>query len=501
MIVFGMIRTAAALLSAAGMLAAVHPCQSCHPVQTKNFLGSPMGRALSEPSGGESGEFVHAVSGSRFTIRANGAAAIHKLERNGIVAEHSIAYRIGSGNHATGYLVRTGDALFQSPVAFYNRRGVWDVAPGYEANPRPDFNRRITDDCLSCHSNGRLDAPEAISCERCHGLTAEHLRRPVRSTILNPVRLAIAQRDSVCEQCHLSGETRVASPGKSLTSFQVGQTLEENFSVFVYDQPRNDLRVVSHAEQLALSRCARETEGKLWCGSCHAPHGEKVDVTTKCRSCHGGRLPASHASRTECVSCHMPKRQAVDGGHTAFTDHRIGLGLETLVEARGERRLRPWRAGREAAVDARNFGLAEIIVGEKDGSASLINSGYRKLQSVFPRFERDADVLASLGMVLFLKDQTNDALKLMSAAVAARPNDAALQEKLAVVQRGSEDLTRARESLERAITLDPLAETAYHLLADLQPSAELRRSVLERYLKVNPQSVLAREAIRDSTRR
>jgi hypothetical protein len=500
MIVFGMIRTAAVLLSAAGLLAAVHPCQSCHPVQTKKFLESPMGRALSKPSGGESGEFFHAASGSRFTIRSNESTALHKLERKGIVAGHSIAYRIGSGNHAEGYLVRIGHALFQSPVAFYNRRGMWDVAPGYEANPRPDFNRRITDDCLNCHSNGRLDAPEAISCERCHGGSTAHLRQPVRSTILNPARLGIAQRDSVCEQCHLSGETRVAGPGKSLTSFQVGQTLEENFSVFVYDRPRNDLRVVSHAEQLALSRCARESEGKLWCGSCHAPHGEKVNVTAKCRSCHGG-LPASHVSKTECVSCHMPKRQAVDGGHTAFTDHRIGLGLETLAEAHGQRKLRPWRVGREAAVDTRNFGLAEIIVGEKDGSASLINSGYRKLQSVFPRFERDADVLASLGMVLFLKDQTSDALKLMSAAVAARPNDATLQEKLAVVQRGAGDLARARESLERAIALDAFAETAYHLLADLQPNGELRRSVLERYLKANPQSVLAREAIRDSARR
>lgn len=51
------------------------------------------------------------------------------------------------------------------------------------------------------------------------------------------------------------------------------------------------------------------------------------------------------------------------------------------------------------------------------------------------------------------------------------------------------------QELEKAIELDPALEPAYHLPADMQPSPGKRREVLERYLKFNPKSILAREAL------
>jgi tetratricopeptide (TPR) repeat protein len=195
----------------------------------------------------------------------------------------------------------------------------------------------------------------------------------------------------------------------------------------------------------------------------------------------------------------MPKRDAVDGGHTAFTDHRIQKEAGK-VSAKTEARLRLWREVGDAALLERNLGLASIQVGERDGVPELINDGYRRLAAVFSRWPRDADVLSGLGMVLFLKDQKKDAVKLLETAVQARPGDAALHEKLALVRRADANLQGAIASLEKSISLDAGRESAYFFLAECQATAAGREQVLKRLLRVFPQSLLAREALLRSAR-
>jgi len=414
-----------------------------------------MGQAIGPAHGGAIGGFVHGASGTRVEVVARGGKMVQRLERKGIVAEQEVAYRIGSGSHAAGYLVRVGEWLFQSPMALY-RDGKWAAAPGYEGMARIDFNRRVTQECLDCHSNGNAVDPQPIGCAQCHGYVKAHLAKPGRGNVLRPVG------NEGCETCHLTGEARIGG------------------RVVVYDRPRQDLRVVSHVEQLALSRCE-----KLECVSCHAVHGEKIDVNAKCQSCH-----EPHDGKAECVSCHMPKRAAVDGGHTAFTDHRIQKTALTGV-AEGPVRLKVWRGEQ----DARVLGLAEIEVGERDGSEALIQSGYRRLAAGIAKWEKDAEVLAAMGMVLFLKDQKADGRKLLAAAVALKPGDAGLREKLGLLERATGDLAAAKGSFEKAIELDPAGERAYFLLAECQPSLALRGDVLRRLLRVLPQSLLAREAL------
>ena len=48
-------------------------------------------------------------------------------------------------------------------------------------------------------------------------------------------RLPVEARDSVCEQCHLSGSARVLNPGKGWADFVPGVPLEEVFSVYTDD--------------------------------------------------------------------------------------------------------------------------------------------------------------------------------------------------------------------------------------------------------------------------
>ncbi len=111
----------------------------------------------------------------------------------------------------------------------------------------------MSGECLACDSSGVIDDLQPISCEQCHGPSQEHLQRPARNNIQNPSRLSAEARDAVCEQCHLAGEARISSP--------------TGISIAVYDRPRENLRVVSHVEQLALSECAGQSLGQLWCGS------------------------------------------------------------------------------------------------------------------------------------------------------------------------------------------------------------------------------------------
>jgi predicted Zn-dependent protease len=103
-------------------------------------------------------------------------------------------------------------------------------------------------------------------------------------------------------------------------------------------------------------------------------------------------------------------------------------------------------------------------------------------------------------MLLFLKDQYTGALKLLRAASAEKPLDASIKEKLALVLSAAGLKSEAAQALERSIQIDPSRETPYHLLADLQPTPEKRKRVLERYLQFNPQSLIAREALTKALR-
>jgi len=152
-----------------------------------------------------------------------------RLESGGQSTDYRIDYVIGSGNHASGYLLDLAGHLFQSPVAYSKSRESYDLAPGYEGLSNPDFTRPVTEGCLFCHSGTALPVPgtrnqyrsppfaaESITCERCHGLVEEHLEDPRAGTIINPAKLEPVARDSICEQCHLLRVGRTLNPGEEV---------------------------------------------------------------------------------------------------------------------------------------------------------------------------------------------------------------------------------------------------------------------------------------------
>ncbi|MGH2361814.1 MAG: hypothetical protein ACRDGM_14905, partial [bacterium] len=260
-----------------------------------------MGNSLGRPQNHPAGQFAHTFSGSRFTITASAAGMSHRLTRGGLTAEYPVEYFIGSGNQGHSYLVRIGDYLFQSPASYYARRRIWDVSPGYQRDGAPDFNRPVTVECLFCHAgralavSGTLNryedppfAAETIGCDRCHGPPERHFAQPSAGNIVNPRNLKRRARDSICEQCHLAGEARIPNPGRAFQDFSAGHELEEVFSVYIGGK---GFKVVSHAEQLAQSACARSSGSRMWCGSCHDPHQKPANprqyFRERCLACHG----------------------------------------------------------------------------------------------------------------------------------------------------------------------------------------------------------------------
>lgn len=276
---------------------------------------------------------------------------------------------------------------------------------------------------------------EPISCDRCHGNTSAHLKAPSRATIVNPARLSARARDSVCEQCHLSGEVRILNPGKQFADFQPGQNLEDVFSVYVRENqaqsPDASIKVISQAEQLALSRCARKSGGALWCGTCHNPHEQPIDPVqyfrARCLSCHGETIVRTHAQPADnCIGCHMPKRPAKDGAHTAFTDHRITRFAQTVRQVpqpAAEIKLRAWRETSGPLSD-RNLGLANVAIGEREQSTELLDEGAQQLIKAMKELPPDPVLLTKLGVTLMRKGFASDAVEVLEYALKLEPNNA-----------------------------------------------------------------------------
>lgn len=457
-------------------------CKDCHSSEVEGYARSPMDHSLriagTEPRG--------AVTTAKGSISAelSPGGSLQILDSGGTRSQFHVDYVIGSGRHASGYLIDIDNHLFQSPIAYYRGRHGYGLAPGFESNADPDFTRPITPGCLFCHAGEAVPVSGTrneyasppfhaltIGCSRCHGSAAEHLADPGPGNIINPGKLAAAERDSICEQCHLIGVARVLNPGKTFGDFKPGEPLEKTFTVY-HNVPvpgtTGNFRVISQAEQLALSLCARRSSGKLWCGTCHDPHYLPAEpiayYRAKCLSCHNTTFPANHPSKTSnCIGCHMPRRDTTDGGHTAFTDHRIQRRPEPEVSDPDKADIAAWRE-LGPALQVRNLGIALIQVGMQRRSPAFIVHGYRLLTEVQSEFADDSDLYTWMGNALLLGKQFAEAQRAFDIALKLDPNSPVKEADAGQACVAAGNLDAARAHLERSLQLDPLDLTAVYSL-------------------------------------
>jgi hypothetical protein len=283
------------------LMAMLAGCGDCHPQLAAKWAASPMGRSsgIVEAGSEPTGEFLQESSGTRFGIHlAAGRLELTWLRSHGEERHRqSLDFFVGSRRAGRSYGFIENGYLYQAPVGYYTKRGAWDMAPGYEQDAAPDLNRPVTAECLFCHSSGMsatggtlnrfadLSGLRGVTCERCHGDGSRHAAHPRADNIVNPARLSGSRRDSICEQCHLSGEARLELPRKHAADFRPGDDLSDFIALFVAE-PAGGVRVNSHAEALARSRCKQASGERLWCGTCHDPHGTATSYDAVCSTCH-----------------------------------------------------------------------------------------------------------------------------------------------------------------------------------------------------------------------
>ena len=514
-------------------------CTPCHGAISRSYSATPM--ALSSGRVG-AGVVPAQLSGGGFTHEASRAAYRIVEEPGGYFLEFARApsasgepalrgrrrldYFIGSGAAGRSYLFSIDGFLFQAPVTFYSRLNRWDMSPGFERYDHVNLTRPIETNCLECHAsrtqavegtqNRYAEPPflqDGIACERCHGPGEQHVRvmtgrAPTgRTEIINPVKLDARRRDSICEQCHLTGEARIARLGRSLSMFRPGDLLSD-FVVSFVSRERGDrsLKATSHVEKLWQSRCKKESGDRLWCGTCHDPH-EVPEVAAqgeyfrkKCLACHqisacAGSAALRAAAKDNCAGCHMSKNRVTDGGHGVLTDHTIARAPRPVAPqpaARAAVQLIPFRG---VVAGEREHGLAYAEVAVSAGDRSHSNRAFELLERAMKNDPGDSAVLYRLAFLYEQRGDTERAARLYARALGIDPSLVVAMVNLAnhYAQKGK--LQQALRLWQDALRRNPaLEEARLNLVMAYAQAGDIAaaRSALAKALELNPDSPLAR---------
>ena len=213
-------------------------CQECHSDEHDSYLKTMHSRSLAEVDISReppNGEFFHEISGRHYRVYREGKQLrlrefIQDSEGQEVVlVDHAAHFSFGSGNYARMYLVKVDDYLIEAPMTWYPRRQSWGMSAGYEKDSnQAGFDREVGWGCIHCHggrvetidgADQRLNVTEmAISCERCHGPGALHVKErkaelPIRGSIddsiVNIRHLSRERQEDVCSQCHLSASADI----------------------------------------------------------------------------------------------------------------------------------------------------------------------------------------------------------------------------------------------------------------------------------------------------
>ena len=498
---------AAAVPPAQAHVAATSPdaaCAACHRKIYEHYEATPMARASGPAMEGlMDGSFLHAASGVQYHIFQREGAGWLSYARPAAAAggylsgEVELRYFVGSNTRGRTYLFKRDGYWFETPVNWYAKKRVWDMAPNYLSAHEMPLTLPVDANCLHCHVSGVATAlPGArnhfaaapfahggIGCGSCHGDAAEHVRTKGKAPVVNPAKLDAVRRDSVCLQCHLEGETAVYRLGHSLATYQPGDALFDSVAYFVHEgEIGPNGRATSQYEALLQSACKRASGDRMTCTTCHDPHASQTSAApaervafyrAKCLSCHTGAkyATAHHPEQRDCATCHMPRSASEDIAHEQVTDHRIQImntasqSLRTaLRNQHGGAALVP--IGDEKASD-RELGLAYAQIAQRGDrlNGEMALTLLRKAEAMEAATAKDAELHTEMG---FLEQESGDihaADREYRAALAADPDDATARGDMAVLFAGTGDYTTAVRLWQRVFDADPVQAAAGYNLA------------------------------------
>lgn len=493
-------------------------CAECHPKIAESYAAHPMAQSLHPVANAPTVErfdpqpVIDGPGKKKFRVEKSADGIRHHQFALGPDGEAlydqavDIRYVLGSGKRGRSYIHQRDGKLFMSPVAWYTQKAQWDLSPTYQQGNREGFDRPASDRCLQCHSGRpnygserhgdhlRYASPtfreHAIGCERCHGPGEKHIARHRGSQsggedpIVNPARLSPAQREAVCNQCHLAGDLQFVRYGRAHGDFRPGDYLGDIWTIFV-EGARADggqTVAVSHVQQMQSSRCSQKSEGRLGCISCHDPHAapprenRAAFYRARCLKCHEKQPCSETAARRQavpangsCIHCHMPKLNAADVPHTTQTDHRILR--------------RPQPSPKTDAADAKPDSTAP---------ESLRLEIFPEAGLTLPALDRQrAEGLALAKKAEFLNQPSLAAqVEILLAPVhTAAADDVAVLDALAIAALIQQRPQSAAQLWEELLTHDPAHTNALFSLAKLHESAgefDRARPYWERLIAAQP---------------
>jgi len=441
-------------------------CRPCHTKIYESYSVTPMARSSGRVIATFPGRFRHAASGVDYHIDARGAVRFGD-------AEKQLDWFIGSGAAGRSFIYSQDGFLYQAPITFYSQKGAWDVSPGYENDTSTRWNRPIESNCFFCHASqarpifgtqNRFSSPpfaqDGVGCERCHGPGSDHIAGNGR--MVNPAKLDPQRRDSVCAQCHLSGEARINKAGRSIAMFRPGELLSDFVTYFVFESANvTGVKATGYVEKLYSSRCKIASGDKLWCGTCHETHRARDPSAVvayyreKCLSCH---QVADCQRGLDCRGCHMPRTRAVDGGHGVLTDHSLPRKLSAFRSDRPQAwQLVPFK---DFDADARSLGLAYADVNLRTQDKNQQNQAVLLLG----RGPRDGEVLARLADLYSRQGNRTRAYQFYNDAFRADPNSVVVLVNLGGLEAERGNAARAIELWQSALERNPgLVEAATNI--------------------------------------
>jgi hypothetical protein len=484
-------------------------------------------------------EFSHTLSGVRYQVskQPEGFTLAYTQKQpagsSEIRGTQELTYFIGSGNVGRSYLFSVTGFLFQAPVSYYARSKKWDLAPGYQQHSELFLMRPVEAECLECHAsgvqpipgtqNGYKDLPFGegrISCERCHGPGRSHIAgrtsgQPVTSQeIVNPAKLEVRPRDSVCAQCHLLGESRIVKAGRSLSRFTPGEWLSDYAASLIWNS--KNVAALKATATITLAEPLQTGSGdRMWCGTCHALHSPPPQqsgvLSPEVFICHQSgdcreRAKVRETRGDQCTSCHKPKAQSLEAEHSVFTDHSIPRGARSqpvVAETDAESELVSFWGGK---ADRRELGLAYAQLGVRlqdkkrvsgHGATEAAEAKARwTLQSCSTRLRQrptgksteaiayyqrarqqdPSQTVASVNLAnhLAMKGQTGEAIVLWEEALSRNPGLEYARINIATAYLQQGDPKSAERALRKALELNPALKSARRLLADPRISKSSR---------------------------
>ena len=315
------------------------PCMTCHSeamTQPQTQMGRAFAFSESNPVLGTHPRLTFQKGRYIYTIESRGGHSTYSVSDGTQTISVPILWNFGAD--AQTWVLQRGDQLYESLVSYYPAIHGLDITTGDE-RPTPNtldaaIGRPLTEmaakACFGCHSTNAISHDKldfqslkpGVSCEHCHLGANQHL-----SDILDgktesiPPDLGKRSSEEIsefCGKCHRTWETVVRSHW------------------------RGEANVRFQPYRLANSKCFNGADSRISCIACHDPHQQVITnesyYDAKCLACHSSSIKISKTSsatniptkkscpisKSNCVSCHMPKVKML-GGHLTYTDHEIRI--------------------------------------------------------------------------------------------------------------------------------------------------------------------------------